>query len=653
MAINEKAKQILEHLSKDAINSNSRGKLKIFLGMVAGVGKTCAMINAATAQKKSGKDVIIGLIVTHGRAGTEELVRGLDSIPMLNVSYKGKIFQEIDIQAIIQRRPDIVLIDELAHTNIPGSLHEKRYQDVYDILNAGIDVFTALNVQHIESCAGLIENITNVSIKETVPDTVLDCANDIVLVDIDPDQIIERLKEGKIYPPAKIQSSLDNFFKKRNLIALRETVLRLLADRVNVELRDFKIANGIPQIWKTSFRILVPILSSTEGEYLIRMTRRIASGLSARWVAAQIKGAQKNSDLEESIIRKNYLLAKQLGADVYSIYDNNFFDGIGRIIQEYQITHLIISRKQKKLTKQIKLLNNLYKEVDIILLSVEKNKDAPSSFKNNIWIILDEYFNLEFWSSKNFIISFFVLFLLTFVLFQKIPIEQYHTAGMIYLLFLCLNSIFSGPYIVILTSLLTCFLWNFLFIPPRFTLFVHSTNDILTLIGFLLTSLIIGLQTVQLKKKEQIAQFNDARTSLLQFLTRNLFETTGYREIIELTLERMAVNFNIEVGIIFADNNDINIKDEFVVGSGQKLDEKELSVCQWVHAHGKNAGRFTDTLNSVQGIYFPLRYKNTAHGVLCINPLNNFFNSNDMTIFEDIAHHMALIMGKEKIEKEK
>ena len=403
MAINEKARRILDHVTSSE-NSLARGRLKIFLGMVAGVGKTYAMLAAAKILKDNGVNVVVGLIETHGRQETQQMLEGLPILQKKEISYKGKIFQELDIDNIIFRHPEVVLIDELAHTNVPGSLHEKRYQDVLNILGQGIDVYTTLNVQHIESCAGVIQNITGVVISETLPDTVLDASSEIVLIDLDPEQVIERLKSGKIYPKEKIQSSLENFFKKSNLVALRETVLRLLADRVNVELRDLKVVHGIPQIWKTSFRILVPILSSSDGEYLIRMTRRMAAGLNARWFAIYIEGQQREiiSD-DEKGLRKNAMLAKQLGAEVISIHDSSFNDGIARVIREHQITHLVVARKQKKISKQVADLAILFPEVDIVFLSMEKN--GHTRLKKRRF----EFNFRSMWSWKNLGMSFLVL----------------------------------------------------------------------------------------------------------------------------------------------------------------------------------------------------------------------------------------------------
>ncbi|OFZ23157.1 MAG: hypothetical protein A2202_08540 [Bdellovibrionales bacterium RIFOXYA1_FULL_36_14] len=643
MEINEKAKRILEHVSKNERDIR-KGRLKIFLGMVAGVGKTYAMLNAAHLLKKNGLNVVVGIVETHGRGETQQVLEGLTILPKTEILYKNKIFKELDVDEIIRRRPEVVLVDELAHSNIPGVRHEKRYQDVLDILNEGIDVYTTLNVQHIESCAGLIQNITGVNISETLPDSVLDSANEVVLIDLDPDQIIDRLKSGKIYPEEKIQPSLNNFFKKSNLIALREIVLRLLADKVNVELRDLKVVHGIPQIWKTSFRILVPILPSSDGEYLIRMTRRISSGLNAQWIAAQIDGQRKNNENEDRHQKKNALLAKQLGAEVTSIHDTSFLQGMRRLVKEYQITHLVISKKQKMLLKQLSALSKSFPDVDIILLSSDKKQILSSKA---IW---KDVRLQELWISKHFLISIIFLGLLVAILHFLLPIKEYQTAGMIFLLFLSMNSLYAVPFVLVLITVITGLAWNFLFIPPRYTLSIAASEDWLILLGFLSVSLIVGLQTAKIRIKSRIVESIDERLSFMYFLTKNIFEVSGIQTIVQLILDRLTKNFQVKAGIILANNEKERKLEGFIMG-GLTLEEKELNVAQWVFLNGRSAGKFTDTLSSSEGMFFPISYKNIVHGVLCLLPEKASFTNDQISIFEDVARNLALVIERELLSE--
>ncbi|MBF0361126.1 MAG: sensor histidine kinase KdpD [Oligoflexia bacterium] len=639
MEINEKARRILEHVSKNERDIR-KGRLKIFLGMVAGVGKTYTMLNAAHLLKKNGFNVVIGLIETHGRVETEKILEGLPILPKKEILYKNKYFKELDVDEIIRRRPEIVLVDELAHTNIPGSRHEKRYQDVLDILNEGIDVYTTLNVQHIESCAGLIQNIVGVLITETLPDSILDSAHEVVLIDLEPDQIIDRLKAGKIYSSEKIESSLENFFKKSNLVALRETVLRLLADRVNVELRDLKVVHGIPQIWKTSFRILVPILPSSDGEYLIRMTRRLSSGLNAQWIAAEIDGNNRKDGEEERHQKKNALLAKQLGAEVTSIHDSSFSEGMRRLIKEYQITHLVISRKHKILSKQLSFLAKSFPDIDIILLGPEKKQ---SSSLKRIWKNITVE---DLWSNKHLFASLFSLVLLSIILHFFLSATEYQTAGMIFLLFLSINSLFALPLVLVLITITTGIIWNYLFIPPRYTLSIAATEDWLILIGFLSISLIVGLQTAKIRRKSKIVEAADERLGFMYFLTKNLFEVSGVQKIVQITLDRLTKHFQVKAGVILSSTQKEKILDGFVMG-GLLLDEKELSVAKWVFTNGRIAGKFTDTLSLSKGMYFPINYKSTIYGVLCILPEKTSFTNDQISIFEDVARNLALVIEKE------
>ena len=266
-----------------------RGKLKVFLGMAPGVGKTFAMLSAAQELLARGVDVVAGVVETHHRAETEALLEGLPVIPRQVVSYRNINLEEMDLDAILRRRPRIVLVDEMAHTNAPGSRHAKRYQDVYELLEAGIDVYTTLNVQHLESRADTVQEITGVKIAETVPDSVIDRADEVVLVDLAPDELRERLAEGKVYVPEQAGRAIENFFQPANLMALRELSLRLVAERVDHELRDYQTVAQAAQTWKTRDRLMVAVYASPFSEPLIRWTRRMASSLNAPWYAAYVE----------------------------------------------------------------------------------------------------------------------------------------------------------------------------------------------------------------------------------------------------------------------------------------------------------------------------------------------------------------------------
>ena len=285
----EKNADYLLALIKREESKGNQGRLKIFLGMVAGVGKTFAMLQAAKQLKERGVDVVIGLVEHHGRKDTAALLADLEMIPRKRIDYKGVQIGELDLDGVLRRKPKIVLVDELAHTNTPGSRHAKRYMDVLEILKAGIDVYTTLNVQHIESRIDTVQEITEITVHETIPDLVLDRADDIVLIDLPPEELLKRLDEGRIYSEDSAKLAAQNFFKLGNLTALREMALRIAAERVDRELREYKTLHGIEGVWKTSGRLMVAIFGSPYSEALIRWTRRVADLLGVTWLGAYVE----------------------------------------------------------------------------------------------------------------------------------------------------------------------------------------------------------------------------------------------------------------------------------------------------------------------------------------------------------------------------
>ena len=296
--------------------SAKRGQLKIFFGMSPGVGKTYAMLEAARVQKAEGMDVMIGIVETHGRVETEALLTGLPVIPRKKIEYRGVILQEMDIDAILERHPSLVLVDELAHTNAPGSRHPKRYQDALELIDAGINVFATLNVQHLESRVDVVQQISGVVVREAVPDSVLDQADEIELVDVTPDQLRKRLAEGKVYMGERAATASENFFREETLTALREMALRTTAEHVDQELRDVMRTKRIGSPWKSGQRLGVGVGPSPFSGQLIRWTRRIAAAMDAPWVAVYVETSAALDEDAKRRLTKNLSLARQLGAEV-------------------------------------------------------------------------------------------------------------------------------------------------------------------------------------------------------------------------------------------------------------------------------------------------------------------------------------------------
>ena len=324
-----------------------RGKLTVFFGAALGVGKTYTMLEVARAEmEREKRDVVLGIVETHGRYETGAQLLGLELLPRRKLHYKGVDIEEFDLDAALKRHPQVLLVDELAHTNAEGSRHPKRWQDVEELLDAGIDVFTTMNVQHVESLNDVVAKVTGVRVRETVPDSVLADAHEIKLVDLPPDDLLERLRDGKVYVPAQAQRAIENFFKKGNLIALRELALRLTAERVDAQMREYRQAQGIEQTWAVTEQLLVAVSPSPHSARLIRAARRMAASLHARWYAVYVErpSARQLPKPMEAQLAQNLRLAEQLGAEVVTLSGNSPTDEILRFAHERNITKLIVGK---------------------------------------------------------------------------------------------------------------------------------------------------------------------------------------------------------------------------------------------------------------------------------------------------------------------
>ena len=333
---------LLAALQSDAARGK-RGRLKVFLGMCPGVGKTYAMLEAAQRELKAGHDLVVGYVETHGRAETYALLAGLPITSRKEIEYRGMKLPEMDIDAILARHPRLALVDELAHTNAPGSRHPKRWQDVQELLDAGIDIFTTCNVQHIESRADTVRQITGAEIRETVPDSVLDTA-EIERIDLPPAELIQRLEEGKVYVPERATAAARNFFREANLTALRELALRLVADHVGEETQEFHRTQTDAGPWKTGHRLLVAVSASPFSEPLIRWTRRMADSLKCPWIAVHVESSRELGDEAKARLEKNLALARTLGGEVIATTDEDLVHGLLRIAYQQNISQIIVGK---------------------------------------------------------------------------------------------------------------------------------------------------------------------------------------------------------------------------------------------------------------------------------------------------------------------
>lgn len=643
-AIN-KADQLLSSVQKAEIKK-TQAKLRVFFGMSAGVGKTYAMLKAAHRAKNEGKDIVIGFAESHGRIETSQLFKGLEFIPLKKIHYRDKEFEELDLDAILARKPEIVVIDELAHSNIPGSRHNKRYQDLLEILDAGISVYTAVNVQHIESRKDSVEKITGITIQETVPDSIIERADLIELIDISPSELLQRLREGKVYLGDKAVNAQQNFFKEAPLSALRETSLRLVAERVDRDVQEMTQIGEIQGPLNTNERLMVAISHSPYSEKLIRSARRIAYNLEAPWIAVNVDTGLKLSDKDELQRNKNIELAIELGAKVITITDTNLAQALSTIARQYNVSQIMVGRPSKKSIKDFfeggSFLDQLIKEakdIDIHLIKQEDNYKAIKSFS---WT----GFNSPF---IHYCYSFILVSLITLIGYFIQNFIGYHAVGFIFLLgVLAISLIFNlGP--ILFTALTSALSWDLLFIPPFGTLDISAPEDIMMCTAFFIAAASTGILTSRIRKQKKILKDRGEKNQLLYEISRCLVSERNLTIALTIVLQELEKSFKGKFFIIRASNGSLDL--DSTIGSTQLINDHELGVAKWVYEKGNSAGWSTDTLPASKGLYIPLKSSQFKVGVLAYMPENKVLYREQSDLLHIISREIALVLERDIFEK--
>ena len=650
------ADEILKSIQK-AEAKVGQGKLKIFMGMVAGVGKTYSMLKAAHALKESGQNPVVGYVETHRREETEELLEGLNVLPRKKIPYKDVYLEEFDIDACLLLKPKLVLIDELAHTNVPGSRHHKRWQDVLEILNNGIDVFTTLNVQHVESRSETIASVTGITVHELVPDSVIDRADEIVLIDLIPDEIVLRLKQGKIYAPEKVDAATQNFFKVSNLTALREVALRLMAERVDHELKDLSVIHGVVNI-KTHHKILVAIFGSPYSESLIRYTRKLAYGLNCQWVAGYVNTDRPVSEKEKELLYRNIELVKQLGGEVVSTQNESVPEGILHLAQQYGASQIIVGKSHHRgkfllrlLGKSTSLPHQLIDRADGIDINVISPSEKIAIHKTRV--VPEKRKDFDFnWRSVLTTVGYVAN--LTFVNAILLPVVHYRAIGIIYLMGITVGSVFIKNYNVFMAAIIGGVCWNLFFIPPKFTFVIHHQEDWMLLILYLVAGLVIGSFTNRLKAKEEILKSEGTRATQLYSITKELSIAEDLDALIMTVQGQVERLFDCPVSVFLRPTDDIEYDPAPSQGRGNFfIPPKEEYALQWVVKNRLPAGRFTDTLPSSEGYYIPLIGDKKVIGIIAINVSKlNLLTHDQKLVLDAIARQLSTGFQRENLEFE-
>jgi len=617
-----------------------RGRLKIFLGYSPGVGKTYAMLNEAHVLKRRGEDVVVGIAESHGRSETESLLKDLEIIPRRRVEYQGVVVEELDLDAILARKPAVVLVDELAHTNAAGSRHPKRYQDVEELLDHGIDVYTTLNVQHFESLNDVVEKITGIRMQETLPDTFLDRADEVQVVDIPLEELFERLKEGKVYIPAQAQRAIDNFFQRGNLVALRELMLTHVAHKIDAELLNYMRSKAIAGPWPAGERVMVCIAPSPYSQELLRKGYKIARDAHAEWYAVHIStpSLKEISSQDRTYLNEAITLADELGAKIVTLSGTDVAKEILRFARENNITHIVIGKPLRfrlfgfrKESPASRLLHTPSEfDLHLITPTIGKKEAEVKPAREPHAFRLKEYL------LPVCMVAFVTLLNLFLQRFIN-PLSLVY----IYLIPAIASALLFGIWPSLFSSLISLLTFDFFFTDPRYSLTMHHAHDIINVIVFFLTSIIVG-QLVKITRQQNISlQLRVKRITLIEEMSKeflmlppveqfvgglaqdskdwkstlSVFRTTVLDHIGHITIKYLSKIIDAPAFVLFIGQTG---RLQVWARSNTDLDltSNEMAVAEWTYLHGEPAGAGARTLTNVNLFFTPMKSLEETIGVI-------------------------------------
>lgn len=622
------------------------GKLTIFFGYCAGVGKTFSMLNTAQQKSVEGVDVVIGYIESHDRPDTQNLTYGLEKIPTKEVLYKGHHFSEFDLDKALDRHPQLILVDELAHTNAPTSRHKKRYSDIEELLRAGIDVYTTVNVQHIESLHDVVESITKVKVNERIPDYIFNDADDVKLIDVDINDLIERLKQGKIYSKTQAKRALENFFIKDNLIALREISLRKCADRINLYAKDEN-----KQFLKE--KILVCLGTSPTNQKVIRTASKMAQAFHGEFTALYVE----NSDSQEldlkafQQLKKNISLAKELQANIVSTSGDDIAYQISQYAKTAGVSKLVLGRSYQKKSifnkpTIVDKLTKLSPNLDIYIIP-----DNNSS-NQNLNSVKYQYQNFFRFSTRDSSISISTLLIITILAyFAQIAGFDITTIILLYVLSSCIiGSLTLLPIYSFIIPFINVCLINYLFINPKYSLEIISSEYVMVLIVMIVVSFIINVLNFKLKKEKNSASLRAYSMDVLLETSQKLQQAKTYNDVMKETCVQL--NKWLKRIIIFYPVNRKMLDKPYIYNPNKLLDdsnifltEKERTVAKWVYINNKNAGPTTSTLQEAKALYLSIRRNDKIYGVIGIDMISNkALSQYEKSLIKTILNEVSLAM---------
>ena len=627
------------------------GKLKIFFGANPGVGKTYAMLEAAHEQRRDGIDVVIGVVETHGRAETEALVQGLELVPRKAVEYRGTVLQEFDLDAALARRPNIILIDELAHTNAAGVRHSKRWQDVQELLKAGITVYTTVNVQHLESLNDIVTQITGVRIRETVPDSMIERADDVELIDLPPDDLLQRLKDGKVYVPEQIQHAIQHFFTKGNLIALRELALRRTAERVDQQMEVYRRDHAVVRTWPAAETIMVCVNMKARGPRLIRAARQMAANLHAKWLAVyvQIPRHLRLPQAERDRLVQALRLAEQLGAETVTLSGERVAEELLNYARSRNVTKMIVGKPLRPLWKEwlfgsvVSELVHRSGDIDIYVITGVGDEGQP--------LIRRTLRRTGKW--PRYLYALLGPITATAVAWLMFPYFATANLVMMYLIAVVVIAIRLGRGPSILASIFSVATFDFFFVPPYLSFAVSDIQYLLTFAIMLIVALVISNLAGRVREQAELSRFSERRTAVLYTMSRDLATHRGTSMLAQVATNHLRQVFDGQVAIFLADDE----KRVRLQRSEQlffEFERKEAGVAQWVFDHNERAGLGTDTLPGASALYLPLVGSKGAIGVLAVRPKDTglLLDPDHLHLLESLVNQVALALERSRLSDE-
>jgi two-component system sensor histidine kinase KdpD len=636
---------------KDEESRQARGKLKIFFGATAGVGKTYAMLEAAHEQRRDGVDVVIGWVETHGRAETEALVDGLPRVSQREVAYGSGTLKDFDLDAALARHPQLILMDELAHTNAPGSRHPKRWQDVLELLRVGINVYTTVNVQHIEGLNDTVAQITGVRVGETVPDSILEQADDVELIDLPPDDLLQRLKDGKVYMPEQARHAVKHFFRKGNLIALREMALRKTAERVDQQMEVYRRDHAVTAAWPAAETIMVCVNLKSRGPMLVRAAKKMATGLHAKWIAVYVQTSKhlRLPDAERTAGIETLRVAERMGAETVTLTGDDVSRQLLVYARSRNVTKIIVGKPLRSRWKEWifgSVVDDLVRgsgDMDIYVITGEGGPGRPM-----IRTLLQRTSARRYYGYASAVV-------LACSALSWLMAPHFGQANliMVYLFGVALVATRWGRGPSALASLLSVAAFDFFFIPPHFSFAVTDIQYLLTFAVMLVVALLISRLAAHKSHQAEAARVREQRTAALYAMSRDLATQRGMDKLASVASRHIHEVFDCQVAVFLPDANG-RVHVHRCDALHFDLDPKEAGISQWVFDHREPAGHGTNTLPGSDSLYLPLIGSRGPVGVLGVRSSKPdvLVGPEQLHLLETFANQMALALERAKLAEE-